>query len=220
MQKRGTDRAITAAQNAVEKARRTLTMRSDGLTGDEIRKRGSRYAEEVRKHRARYAAEDQERSSRYTGEMRQVMERRVRSRRRPRWPIGVVLLGLAASFGYLLYDKGRRDAMKERVGRLQKGALQGYTDLGGVRGAVGKVKGRVSSGSPDQETLLDKHVREAISSGGEMPPTMEAAVEGRTVTPRGEVDDPSWADAAAERIQQVDGIVAVVNLTTSQPPTA
>jgi osmotically-inducible protein OsmY len=48
---------------------------------------------------------------------------------------------------------------------------------------------------------------------------VDVAVEGRTVYLRGSVDDPAAVDAAAERIHAVDGVVAVVNLTTGRPTT-
>ena len=54
-----------------------------------------------------------------------------------------------------------------------------------------------------------------VADGGEPVSGVRVSVEGRTAYLRGSVEDPAAAEAAAERAQGVDGVVAVVNLTTA-----
>ena len=137
-------------------------------------------------------------------------------RKRRRWPLAAILagvgLGAAAATAYILYDRKRREAVKQRLGQVQSAAYDRYTNLGGVQGAIQGVRGRVNGSE-----LKDKVVA-AISGGGEFPKGLEVEVEGRTVYLKGEIADAAAADAAAERAHTVDGVVAVVNHTTSPAP--
>jgi hypothetical protein len=146
------------------------------------------------------------------GSARAGLERRMRPR--PRRPFmsgttagiaGVVIVGLAAvGIGYLLYDRERREAARERLMGVRSRARERYAELTGGR----------SEGEAD----LEDRVRRAIAEGGVPPAGLDVVVEGRTVYLRGAVTDPAYVDAAAERIHGVDGVVAVVNLTTGPSP--
>ncbi len=133
-----------------------------------------------------------------------------------RWPLAAILvgvgLGVAATTAYFLYDRQRREAVRKRLNQVQGAAYDRYTNLGGVQGAIQGVRGRVNGSD-----LKDKVVA-AISGGGEFPKGLEVEVEGRTVYLKGEIADAAAADAAAERAHTVDGVVAVVNHTTSPAP--
>ena len=156
----------------------------------------------------------------YAGALRKGLERRVRPKpKRRRAPfVGLAALGAGlATAGWLLYDRSRREAMRQRLTTAQSRARERYTSLGGVGGALGKVTGRSNGGW--QEPSLRSRVEAAIAEGGTPPAGLEVSVEGRTVYLRGSVEDPAFVDAAAERIHGVDGVVAVVNLTTG-PTTA
>lgn len=136
--------------------------------------------------------------------------------KRSRWPLAAILagigLGVAATTAYFLYDRQRRESVKQRLNQVQSAAYDRYTNLGGVQGAIHGVRGRVNGSD-----LKDKVVA-AISGGGEFPKGLEVEVEGRTVYLKGEIADAAAADAAAERAHTVDGVVAVVNHTTSPAP--
>jgi hypothetical protein len=159
----------------------------------------------------------------YAGEVRRQVEKtgvpvpflpEPRSKRH--WPLIAILagvgLGVAASTAYFLYDRQRREAVKKRLTQVQSAAYDRYVHLGGVQGAIQGVRGRVNGSD-----LKDKVVA-AISGGGEFPKGLEVEVEGRTVYLKGEIEDAASADAAAERAHTVDGVVAVVNHTTSPAP--
>lgn len=147
---------------------------------------------------------------------------RVETRMRPqpiqrRIPWGLVLLG-AATLGvaFILYDRRRRETIKGRITQL--GArTQRMTGMGnGVSGAVDGVMGKAKRGTALDEGQLKTDVESAIAGeGGALPDGLQVAVEGRTVYLRGTVES-SVADQAAARAQQVEGVAAVVNLTT--PP--
>ena len=140
-------------------------------------------------------------------------------RRRSRLPlVGVLVAGAAAAgvVGYLLYDRERRAQMLGGADRLQQGARSRYAELGGLTGAVDKVRTRVGTGAPEpDEAALEEQVRKVVDEGGAPVKAVKVSVEGRTVYLRGAVDDPAAVDAAAERVHGVDGVVAVVNLTTT-----
>jgi osmotically-inducible protein OsmY len=76
----------------------------------------------------------------------------------------------------------------------------------------------VSGRTNGHDDGLKNRVEEAMAAGGNRPSGVDVSVEGRTVYLRGAVDDPAAVDAAAERIHGVDGVVAVVNLTTGRKP--
>jgi osmotically-inducible protein OsmY len=176
---------------------------------DDFRKRGARYAEVARKSATKGA--------KVAG---QKLATRVRPRPKRRVPIpviGVLVVGAAAGVGYLLLqDRRRRDAITGRVTQLQKGAQQRYAELGGVTGAVDKVRTRVGGPVPElDEAALEQKVREVVAEAGKPVSGLKVTVEGRTVYLRGAVDDPGTVDGVAERVHGVDGVVAVVNLTTT-----
>lgn len=207
MRERG-EAVIDEAIQALLGLRTKVGGRLDVIDVDDLRKRGEKYANLAVKHGSRYASS-----------VRKEIEGRVRPQPKLRFPlVGALLLGAAAvGIGVLLYDKGRRSAVRGQVGRLQEGARRRYADLGGVGGAVDKVRGNFgSSGSVAlDEAALEARVRDAIGDGGEGPAGLKVTVEGRTVYLRGAVEDASAVDAAAERVHAVEGVVAVVNLTTS-----
>ena len=176
---------------------------------DDLRKRGARYAgvaSKTARKRAKVA--------------RQQLATRMRPRPRRRVPvIGILVVGAAAAAGIgylLLQDRRRREAVTGQVGKLQTGARQRYAELGGVTGAVGKVRDRVAGPSPElDEAALEEKVRQVVTEAGKPVSGLKVTVEGRTIYLRGAVDDPSAVDSVAERVHGVDGVVAVVNLTTT-----
>jgi BON domain-containing protein len=183
---------------------------------DDLRARGSRYAGVAAKGAGQGAV-----SARKTAELaRRNLELRVRPRRRPsRVPLVAVLVAgaaVAGAVGYLLYDRERRARVLGRAARLQHDARSRYAELGGLTGAVDKVRTRVATGAPElDEAALEEQVRKVVDEGGAPVKAVKVSVEGRTVYLRGAVHDPAAVDAAAERVHGVDGVVAVVNLTTT-----
>jgi len=179
-----------------ELVRETLLERVDDIDTDAYRKRGGRVA---RSMRAR-------------------VEQRIRPRRRRRFPIaGLLLAGTLAGLGYLLYDRRRRDMVRGRLTQVQVRTKERLDQMGGVQGAVDNVMSKVRPNGQQQldETALKTEVEKAIAAGGAPPQGLQVAVEGRTVYLRGTVDNPAFVDAAAERAQSVEGVAAVVNLTSS-----
>jgi hypothetical protein len=145
--------------------------------------------------------------------------------RRRRWPLAAVLAGVGVGAGvaigaYLLYDRSRREKLRERLTQVQGVAQERYVQLGGVSGAVHQVRSRVQQqrGQSSNGSELSAKVGQAIAAGGDLPRGLDVEVEGRTVYLKGEVTDAAVADAAAERAHTVDGVVAVVNHTTSPAP--
>jgi BON domain len=216
--KKRTETALDELARTYELVRELLGQRLEDIDTDAVRKRGSKYASRLA---GRIDDIDtralQRRGYRYAGSLRKRVEDRVRPQPQPRWPAaglaGLAILGLGlGALGWLMYDRSRREAMRQRLSQAQGLARERYADLGGVGGAIGKVSGRTNG----QDQGLKRRVEEAI--GPSRPSGLELSVEGRTVYLRGTVDDPAAADAAAERIHSVDGVVAVVNLTTGQAP--
>lgn len=161
----------------------------------------------------------------YAGEVRRQVEKtgvpvpflpQPKPKATPRWPLAAILvgvgIGVAATAAWLLYDRKRREAVQKRLNQVQSAAYDRYVNLGGVQGALQGVRGKVNGSD-----LKDKVVA-AISGGGEFPKGLEVEVEGRTVYLKGEIQDAAAADAAAERAHTVEGVVAVVNHTTSPAP--
>ena len=124
-------------------------------------------------------------------------------------------LGMAAAAAYLLYDRKRREAVRGRLNQVGGAARERYVQLGGVGGAMQTVRARVQRGTGSDGTELRSRVVTAISGGGELPSGLDIDVEGRTVYLKGKVTDAAAADSAAERAHSVDGVVAVVNRTTT-----
>jgi hypothetical protein len=222
--KKRTETALDELARTYELVRELLIQRLEDVDTEGMRKKGSAYATKVANRIDDIDTRAfQRRGYKYAGSLRKELERRVnkevdrrvRGRRQPRWPIaGLAILGVGlAAVGWTMYDRNRREAMRQRLGEAQSRARDRYADLGGVGGAIGKVSGR----SNGHDNGLKSRVDEAISSGGVRPTGVEVSVEGRTVYLRGAVDDPAAVDAAAERIHAVDGVVAVVNLTTGRP---
>jgi hypothetical protein len=180
------ERVVQGAIDALDQARGTLVQRLDDIDMEAVRKRGARLA----------------------GNVRSDVQRRVRPRRRrvAPWSIagisGLAVLGAAAvGIGYVVYDRERREAARRRLSGVQARARERYAELTG--------------GQTQAEADLATRVRQVVGNGGQAPEGLEVVVEGRTVYLRGSVADPAFVDAAAERAHSVDGVVAVVNLTTS-----
>lgn len=145
------------------------------------------------------------------------VQERVRPKPRRRFRIGLVIAcGAAAGIGYLLYDRRRRSMIQNRITQLSSGRRAGVSSA--VDGVMGKVRGQ-QAGRLDEDRIRSE-VEAAITGAGEgggMPEGLQVAVEGRTVYLRGTVDG-TLADQAATRAQQVEGVAAVVNLTTPPQP--
>jgi hypothetical protein len=196
---------------ALKSVRNGLMNRLEEVDVDDLRKRGSRYAE--------VASRSARRSAKVA---RQKLATRMRPRPRRRVPVpvvGLLVVGAAAAagVGYLLMqDRRRRDAIAGKVTMLQQGARQRYAELGGVTGAVDKVRTRVGAPAPElDEAALEEQVKEVVAEGGKPTAGLKVTVEGRTAYLRGAVDDPAAVDSVAERVHGVNGVVAVVNLTTT-----
>jgi hypothetical protein len=213
--KKRTETALDELARTYELVRGLLIQRLEDVDTGTVRKRGSLYASKMASRIDDIDTRKlQRRGYKYAGALRKNVERRARPKPQPgpRWPIaGLVAVGAAmAAVGWLMYDRSRREAMRQRLNEAQSRARERYADLGGVGGALNKVSGRTNG----HEQNLKSSVEEAISAGGPRPAGLEVSVEGRTVYLRGKVDDPGAVDAAAERIHSVPGVVAVVNLTT------
>ena len=211
--KKRTETALDELARTYELVRGLLIQRLEDIDTGTVRKRGSEYAGKMASRLDDIDTKRlQRRGYKYAGALRKNVERRMRPEPRPRWPIaGLVAVGAAlATVGWLMYDRSRREAMRQRLNDAQSRARERYADLGGVGGALNKVSGRTNG----HEENLKSAVEDAISAGGTRPAGLEVSVEGRTVYLRGKVDDPAAVDAAAERIHSVPGVVAVVNLTT------
>lgn len=221
--KKRTETALDELAKTYGLVRGLMLQRLEEIDTRAVRKRGSAYASKVAQRIDDIDTRAlQRRGFRSAAALRKSVERRARPRPRgrQRMPVvGLLVLGAGvATVSWLLYDRSRRERMRRRLEDAQNVARERYSDLGGVTGALGKVTGRTNGGW--QEPNLKTRVESAIAEGGSPPPGLEVSVEGRTVYLRGQVDDPSFVDAAAERIHAVDGVVAVVNLTTGPAATA
>lgn len=221
--KKRTETALDELARTYELVRELLIQRLEQVDTKAVKKQGTRQASRMAQRLDNIDTKAlRRRGYLYAGALRRQVEKQVesRARTRPRRrpPIAglVVLTGLAAGC-WFLYDRSRREAMRQRLATAQNRARERYSELGGVGGALGKVTGRTNGGW--QEPSLKSRVEAVIAEGGTPPSGLEVSVEGRTVYLRGSVEDPAFVDAAAERIHGVDGVVAVVNLTTG-PVTA
>src|SRR5207253_10769690 len=200
--KKRTETALDELARTYELVRGLLIQRLEDIDTGTVRKRGSEYAGKMASRLDDIDTKRlQRRGYKYAGALRKNVERRMRPGPRPRWPIaGPVAVGAAlATVGWLMYDRSRREAMRQRLNDAQSRARERYADLGGVGGALNKVSGRTNG----HEENLKSAVEDAISAGGTPPAGLEVSVEGRTVYLRGKVDDPAAVDAAAERIHSV-----------------
>ena len=196
---------------SLDTVRNRLMNKLEEMDVEDLRRRGVRYAEVATKS-ARKSARKSAKAARKN------LMTRVRPQPSRRVPIvGILVVGAAAAgIGYLLYDRGRREAIAGQVNRLQHGARERYAELGGLGGAIGKVRERVGAVAPElDEAALEEQVRQVVAAGGKPVAGVKVTVEGRTVYLRGAVEDPGAVDATAERVHSVDGVVAVVNLTTT-----
>lgn len=128
--------------------------------------------------------------------------------------IGGAVLIAGAATAWFLYDRRRREMVRDRFTEVSSAARERYVQLGGVSGAAQTVRDRLQKGNTNG-TDLEPRVVDAIAAGGGLPNGLQVEVEGRTVYLKGAVADPAAADAAAERAHAVDGVVAVVNHTTT-----
>src|ERR1700730_4581943 len=213
--KKRTETALDELSRTYELVRELLIQRLGDVDTTTMRKRGSENASRwASRHDEIETTKLQRRGYKGARGVRKQVERRVRREpeRRARWPIaGLVAIGAGlAAVGWLVYDAGRREAVRRRLTEAPSRARERYADLGGVGGAVNRVSGR----SNGQEQDLKQQVEETIAQGGTRPAGPEVSVAGRTVHLRGRVADPAAVDAAAERVHSVPGVVAVVNLTT------
>ncbi len=209
LKKRG-DTALSELAKTYELVRDELADRLDDLAGriDELDSRalGSRaYASAA--------------AMREKVEKRAQQVQKMRPGRRRSFPWGWLVLGAATlGLAWLLYDGRRREMIRGQVTQLSSRASAGAGG-NGVSSAVDSVMGKVRR----QPSLLDEErlrseVESAIAAAeGGMPEGLQVAVEGRTVYLRGAVE-AGRADTAAGRAQAVEGVAAVVNLTT--PPQA
>jgi AcrR family transcriptional regulator len=232
--KKRTETALDELGRTYELVRELLLQRLEDIDTEAVRKQGSAYASRLAQRLDDLDTRAlQRRGYRYAGILRKEIERRVDkdvakrvnkelNRRMGRqqgpspWPIaGLVVFGVGLmALGWALYDRNRREMMRQRLTEAQARARDRYSDLGGVGGAIGRFSGR--SNGQDNGSLKAR-VEQAIAAGGTVPQGLETSVEGRTVYLRGSVDDPGAVDDAAERIHAVEGVVAVVNLTTGRP---
>ncbi len=211
LRKRG-EAALDDVIDALLKVRGMMADRLDAVDVDKLQRQAAKYASGTVKQ-----------GSVYADKLRRTVGLEPRRKTSYGLPIaGAIVLGVVAvGIGLVLYDRRRREAFKGHMDRFQDGARQRYSDLGGVAGAVDRVRGRSSSGSVAlDEAALEARVREAVAGGGPAPDGLKVTVEGRTVYLRGAVESASAVDEAAERVHAVDGVVAVVNLTTSPAATA
>jgi osmotically-inducible protein OsmY len=197
-------------QKNLDQLRDELASRLGEVDVKTLRKRGKA----LRKQSQELAAEGLD----YAGEVRRQLKKTglpgallvpQRRRRKRRWPLMAMLvgagIGAAAVTAYFLYDRQRREAVRQRLSEVQGAAYERYVSLGGSHGKV--------NGSDLRDRVVS-----AISGDGEFPKGLEVEIEGRTVYLKGEVADAAAADAAAERAHTVEGVVAVVNHTTSPAP--
>src|SRR5579884_3779934 len=185
--KRG-EKAADELVRSLEQARNEAVKRLESIDFDAVRKRSARVADTVQS----------------SLEQRMRLRPRGRLRAMAGGATGLVLAGLAgAGVARLLADRERREALRRRIDGLQVRARERYAVLAGGRART----------DPD----LEERVRSAIAARGPAPEGLEVSVEGRTVYLRGAVPDPAFVDEAAERVHNVEGVVAVVNLTTAAP---
>src|SRR5689334_22669571 len=103
------DRALRALIGALDQAREVLVQRLDEIDLEAMRKRGDRLA----------------------GSVRSDLQRRIRPRQRRPSPWGVagitglvVLSAAAAGIGYIVYDRERREAARQRLTGMQTRARE------------------------------------------------------------------------------------------------
>ena len=198
---RTADSALEEILGVVESLRQQILARLPEVDTEQLRKRAGKLAQEA---------------DRRSQDARRRAEGRIRPRRRRRAPgvaAFILMAGLGAGIAYVLADAGRRRRLAESVRNLGEGA-RGRIDENGVSGAVDGMMTKLRpAGGPLQGAALKTEVEGALTAQGGIPAGLELSVEGRTVYLRGTVADPIALDRAMERIQDLPGVVAVVNLT-------
>ncbi|HZU15158.1 MAG TPA: BON domain-containing protein [Candidatus Dormibacteraeota bacterium] len=193
--KRG-ERAADELVRALEQARDEAVKRLEGIDFDAVRKRSVRVADTVQS--------GLERRVRLPRGLEQRIRPRPRRRLRPMagGATGLLLAGMAgAGLARLLADPGRREQLRRGMDGFRVWARERYAVLAG--------------GRAPRDADLEERVRSTIAAQGPTPEGLEVSVEGRTVYLRGAVPDPAFVDEMAERVHNVEGVVAVVNLTTA-----
>lgn len=196
-----TDSAVEELLAAFESFRQQVLARLAAIDTDELRSRATGLAREA---------------DRRSRDARRRAERRLRPKPRRRGAgltAAVVVFGVGATLYYVLSDAERRRRLTGSIQSLGRGA-RGQMNGIGVSGAVDGVMSRVRPGSVELAgTALQTEVEGALAAQGGAPAGLEVSVEGRTVYLRGTVADPASLDRSMERIQELPGVVAVVNLT-------
>ncbi len=183
---------------SLEQARNEAVRRLERIDFEAVRKRGARVADTVQSNLGQRMR------------LPRGLELRVRPRPRRRIPFlawgaaGMVLAGMVgAGVARVLADREQREKLRQQLDGLRVRARERYAVLAGGRAQA--------------DVDLEERVRGAIAARGAVPEGLEVSVEGRTVYLKGAVSDPAAVDEAAERVHDVDGVVAVVNLTTTAP---
>lgn len=202
------DTALSELAKTYELVRDELTDRLEDLAGrlDEL---------DARRLQGRAYASARQLRSRVEDRVRPLRPKRA-ARRQMDFPWALVVLGcVTLGIAWVLYDRRRRDMIQGRITQLGARTREQVPSVrSGITGAVDGMMGKVRSGgrAPD-EAALKTEVEAAIAAEGGRPEGLQVAVEGRTVYLRGTVES-ALADKAAASAQQVDGVAAVVNLTS------
>lgn len=196
---RKVDSALEEILGVIDGLREQVATRLSEVDTDQFRKRAGKLAVEA---------------SRRSREARRQAEGRLRPRRRRGPGIAAFLIvgAVGAGVAYVLADAGRRRRLTESVRNLTSGA-RGRLDENGVTGAVDGMMTKLRPAADLQGAALKTEVEGALAAQGAVPAGLEISVEGRTVYLRGTVADAAALDRAMERIQELPGVVAVVNLT-------
>jgi osmotically-inducible protein OsmY len=140
-----------------------------------------------------------------TWKARQELAEKLHPRPRRRG-IGLLLVGIGvgSAIGYLIADRQNR----ERMASYARGVSERARPV--VEDVVSKVRNGSLRQNAEEAALLAEV--EAVLAAEKAAGDLRAAVEGRTVYLRGEVA-PDRARELADKIRQLPGVAAVVNLT-------